>query len=499
MLGRSSRDHSRKAEGRRRADRPGVRGPIVALKRGNARGAKGAQEGECMKDNLQECPSARVPPMTKSEAAKQAEEVRARWAWTDPGVWTDRMLTALENGVKGGQWFSLIDKVYAETALNLAGRYVTSKPGKAAGVDHVTPRHYQRDLREHTRRLSASLRDGSYRPQKIRRTWIPKPGGREKRPLGIPTVRDRVVQTALLRVIEPIFERDFAEQSYGFRPRRGCKDALRRVDQLLKAGYVHVVDADLKSYFDTIPHQKLMERVKEKISDSRVLKLIEMYLKQDVLDGLECWTPEQGSPQGAVISPLLSNIYLNPLDHLMAEAGLEMVRYADDFVILCKSSDEAARALQLVQAWVAENGLVLHSAKTRVVDSTQHGFEFLGYRFIKHRRYPRRKSLQKFKDAIRAKTRRTNGRSLTCIIRDVNRRIAGWFEYFQHTSAKSFRPLDQFVRQRLRAILLKRLKRKFRGPPRGLSYTRWTIAFFDEQGLFNLTTALARKRQSLPR
>ena len=216
-----------------------------------------------MTDKPQEYPSARVPPKTKSEAAKPAEEIRARWAWTDPGVWTDRMLTALENGVKGGQWFSLIDKVYAESTLYSAGRQVTSKPGKAAGVDHVTPRHYRRDLRENTRRLSSSLRAGSYRPQKIRRTWIPKPGGGERRPLGIPTVRDRVVQSALLRVIEPIFERDFAEQSYGFRPQRGCKDALRRVDQLLKAGYVHVVDADLKSYFDTIPHQKLLARVKE--------------------------------------------------------------------------------------------------------------------------------------------------------------------------------------------------------------------------------------------
>lgn len=452
-----------------------------------------------MKDKPREHPSASVPPKTQSEATKQAEEVRARWAWTDPGVWTDRMLTALENGVKGGQWFSLIDKVYAESTLYSAGRYVTSKPGKAAGVDHVTPRRFQRNLLENTRRLSASLRDGRYRPQKIRRTWIPKPGGREKRPLGIPTVRDRVVQTALLRVIEPIFERVFAEQSYGFRPRRGCKDALRRVDQLLKAGYVHVVDADLKSYFDTIPHKKLMERVKEKISDSRVLELIEMYLKQGVLDGLENWTPEAGSPQGAVISPLLSNIYLNPLDHLLAEAGLEMVRYADDLVILCKTPSDAACALQLVQTWVAENGLTLHPEKTRVVDSTRTSFEFLGYRFIKHRRYPRRKSQQKFKDAIRAKTRRTNGRSLTCIIGDVNRTMVGWFEYFQHTSATSFRPLDQFVRQRLRAILLKRLKRKLRGPPRGTSYTRWTIAYFDERGLFNLTTALACKRQSSPR
>ena len=200
-----------------------------------------------------------------------------------------------------------------------------------------------------------------------------------------------------------------------------------------------------------------------------------------------------------MISPLLSNVYLNPLDHLIAEAGLEMVRYADDFVILCKSSAEAARALQLVQDWVAKNGLMLHPEKTRVVNSTERSFEFLGYRFIKHRRYPRRKSMQKFKDAIRAKTRRTSGRSLTHIIDDVNRTMVGWFEYFQHTSATTFRRLDQFVRQRLRAILLKRLKRKFRGPPRGLSYTRWTLAYFDEQGLFNLTTALARKRQSLAR
>jgi RNA-directed DNA polymerase len=450
-------------------------------------------------DKFPESKSARVSPKAKPSVANQAEDVQSRWAWTDPGIWTDRMLTALEHGVKGGQWFSLIDKVYAESTLYSAGRYVTLKPGKASGVDHVTPRHYQRDLRANTRRLSMSLRDGSYRPQKIRRTWIPKPGGREQRPLGIPSVRDRVVQTALLRVIEPIFERDFAEQSYGFRPQRGCKDALRRVDQLMKAGYVHVVDADLKSYFDTIPHQKLLDRVKEKISDGRVLELIEMYLKQDILDGLESWKPEEGSPQGAVISPLLSNVYLNPLDHLMAEAGLEMVRYADDFVILCKSSAEASRALQLVQGWVAENGLMLHPAKTRVVDSSERSFEFLGYRFIKHRRYPRRKSMQKFKEAIRAKTRRTNGRSLACIIADVNRTLAGWFEYFQHTSATTYCRLDQFVRQRLRAILLKRRKRKFRGPPRGLSYTRWTITYFDEHGLFNLTTALARKRQSLTR
>ena len=203
-------------------------------------------------------------------------------------------------------------------------------------------------------------------------------------------------------------------------------------------GYVYVVDADLKSYFDTIPHGRLPARIAEKISDSRVLALIESFLKQGVMDGLREWTPEEGSPQGAVISPLLSNIYLDPLDHLLAAAGFAMVRYADDFVILCRTAKDADTALALVQAWTAEAGLTLHPEKTHVAHAGSDGFEFLGYRFIKHRRYPRRKSMQKLKDAIRAKTRRTNGRSLRCIIRDVNRTLVGWFEYFQHTSAKSF-------------------------------------------------------------
>ncbi len=163
------------------------------------------------------------------------------------------MLTALEQGVKGGKWFRLIDKVYALPNLRKAFARVKANGG-AAGVDHVTVKEFERHLEANLEKLSRMLKDGSYRPQAIRRVWIPKPGSKEKRPLGIPTVRDRVVQAALRAVLEPIFERDFAAQSYGFRPNRGCKDALRRVDTLLKAGYSWVVDADLKSYFDTIPH-----------------------------------------------------------------------------------------------------------------------------------------------------------------------------------------------------------------------------------------------------
>jgi RNA-directed DNA polymerase len=239
-------------------------------------------------------------------AAVSAKTIRAREILrlilqVEPKVWTGRMLTALVQGVKGGKWFSLIDKVHPERTLQAAFSKVAANQG-AAGVDHVTIAMFETRLDEELRRLSEQLRNGIYHPQAIRRHYIPKPGTQEKRPLGIPTVRDRVVQTAVRMVIEPIFEHEFAEHSYGFRPHRGCKDALRRVDELLKAGYTHIVDADLKSYFDTIPHDRLMSLVGQKVSDSRVLKLVEAFLKQGVLDGLREWTPEMGSPQGAVIA-----------------------------------------------------------------------------------------------------------------------------------------------------------------------------------------------------
>src|SRR5271167_3161328 len=289
-------------------------------------------------------------PEAVSERIKRAGEPLRRWAWVETMGWTERMLTVREQGVKGGKWFSLIDKIHPERTLRAAFGQVAANKG-SAGVDHVTTTMFGDRLDEEVRKLSEQLRDGSYRPQAIRRHYIPKPGSREKRPLGIPTVRDRVVQTALRMVLEPIFEKDFAAHSYGFRPGRGCKDALRRVDELLKAGYVHIVDADLKSYFDTIPKDRLLAMVGLKVADGRILGLVERFLEQRVLDGDQEWTPEEGTPQGAVISPLLSNIYLDPLDHRMAELGYEMVRYADDFVVLCRTPQEAAAALAEVQRW----------------------------------------------------------------------------------------------------------------------------------------------------
>jgi len=239
------------------------------------------------------------------EEAREAEEAqrrRERWRWVEPGVWTDRMLATLEQGVKGGKWFSLVDKVYAERTLRVAWERVQRNHG-AAGVDRQSIDAFAARADKYLAELARDLRAGTYWPQAVRRVMIPKPGRSEQRPLGIPTVKDRVVQTALKLVLEPIWEAAFAEQSYGFRPRRGCKDALRRVVELLDEGATWVVDVDLASYFDRIPHGWLIQEVEKRVADGRVLELLRAYLSQRVMDGLEQWQPDAGTPQGAVITP----------------------------------------------------------------------------------------------------------------------------------------------------------------------------------------------------
>ena len=404
------------------------------------------------------------------------------------------MLEALEQGVKGGVWFSLIDKVYASRTLAAAWRQVHARHG-AGGVDRQTVEQFATQAALHLQQLSGALRTGTYGPQPVRRCWIEKLGSAEKRPLGIPTVKDRVVQTALRLVLEPIFERDFLPCSYGFRPQRGCKDALREVQRLLEGGATWVVDADIKSYFDTIPHAALMAEVRTRVADGRVLGLLEDYLTQGVLDGLEQWTPEAGTPQGAVISPLLANVYLHPVDQALAAAGYRVVRYADDLVILCDSADEAQRALSLLRSLLEQRGLRLHPEKTRVVDATQPGgFDFLGYHFEQGKRWPRTKSLRKLKDTVRRHTRRTRGVSLAVIVADVTAVMRGWFIYFQHSHPTTFPPLDGWVRMRLRSLLRKRHGRRGRG--RGLDHQRWPNAYFRALGLFSLVEARRRILQS---
>jgi RNA-directed DNA polymerase len=319
-------------------------------------------------------------------------ERRPLW-WAEASIWTDRMVSALGNGVKGGKWFSLIDKVHRPSTLQAAWRSVARNQG-SAGVDRMSVERFAAQEGRYLQELHEQLRDGSYQPDPVKRVDIPKGDGKT-RPLGIPTVKDRVVQAALKMVIEPIFETQFRPGSYGFRPGRGCKDAVREVDRLIKDGYTHVVDADLQGYFDSIPHARLMALVAGSISDGRVLSLIELFLKQDIMSETARWTPTAGTPQGAVLSPLLANLYRHPLDLLMEEAGHHMVRYADDFVILCRTAAAADNGLTRVQAWVAANGLTLHPTKTHVGDCSQpgQGFEFLGYRFEAGQRRVRQKSL----------------------------------------------------------------------------------------------------------
>jgi RNA-directed DNA polymerase len=427
-------------------------------------------------------------PSSVPETAQQEGDIRARWAWVEPTVWTERMLATLETGIEGGKWFRLIDKVWS--SKNLAGslQKVVAKGG-SAGIDNQSARAVCEHQEQTIQKLEQELRTGQYRPQAVKRVWIPKPGSQEKRPLGVPTVRDRIVQGAVLQVIEPIFEREFATQSYGFRPGKGCKDALRRVDELLRSGQHWVLDADLKSYFDTIPHEQLMERVGEKIADGKVLSLIEGMLQAGVMETVEGWqATKQGSPQGAVISPLLSNIYLNGLDWKMARKSFEMVRYADDFVVLCANQQEAQKALEEISQWVEENGLQLHPTKTRIVDASQRGgFDFLGYHFERGKKWPRKKSLDKLRDAVRKKTRRNNGRCTKDICADLNLTLKGWFGYFQHSVPHVLETVDGYVRGRLRSILRRRMKRK--GRAKGKDHYRWPNSYFSAVGLFTLKQA----------
>jgi RNA-directed DNA polymerase len=404
------------------------------------------------------------------------------------------MLAALQRGVKGGKWHSLIDKVYRLETLELGWAQVAKNAG-AAGVDRMSVERFAQRREHYLAELAQALRDGTYCPLPVRRVYIPK--GKKQRPLGIPAVKDRVVQAALKLVIEPIFEHEFEPRSYGFRPGLGCKDALREVARHLQAGYTWVVDADLQSYFDTIPHDRLLAKVGKRIGDGRVMALIQGFLKQDIMDGLDRWTPLAGSPQGAVISPLLANAYLHELDAEMRAAGLVMVRYADDAVVLCRSREEADAALARMRAWVSANGLMLHPEKTHVGDCRVEGqgFKFLGYRFEAGRRLVRKKSLMALRDKIRVLTPRNCGETIGSVIASLNPTLKGWYAYFKHAHRFTFSSLDGFIRRRLRGTLRKQKRRPGQG--RCLNdHRQWPNSFFADLVLFTMSAAHHSARQS---
>jgi len=433
-----------------------------------------------------------VSETTKRDASVLGSCVQRKFA--PASIWTGAMLAALQNGVKGGKWHSLIDKVYRLDTLTLGWAQVERNAG-AAGVDRMSVERFAHGRDRYLAELAQALRDGSYRPQPVRRVYIPK--GKGQRPLGIPAVKDRVVQAALKLVIEPIFEHEFEPRSFGFRQGLGCKDALRDVDRHLKAGYCWVVDADLQSYFDSIPHSALLAKVGKRIADGQVLELVQRFLKQDIMEDLKRWTPLSGSPQGAVVSPLLANIYLHELDVEMREGGWVMVRYADDAVVLCRSQEEAESALARLRAWVSANGLTLHPDKTHIGDCRVkgQGFEFLGYRFEAGQRWVRKKSLMSLRDKIRAKTKRNEGHSIDYVIASLNPTLKGWYGYFQHAHRFTFSSVDGFLRRRLRAMLRRQKHRPGQG--RCLrDHQQWPNAFFADLGLFTMYEAHHLARQS---
>jgi RNA-directed DNA polymerase len=410
-------------------------------------------------------------------------------------------LKRLEERQEQTVWFSLWDKVWQSDNLDQAILGVILNRG-SAGVDGQTTEQLKQDWTPQCDQLQQELRGGSYRPHPARRVWIPKLGSAELRPLGIPAVRDRVVQTALRAVLEPIFERDFAEQSYGFRPGRGSVQALARVERLLQSGHLWIVDADLKACFDTIPHERLLALVRKRIADGKVLRLLEQYLRAGVMASGKDWQPsEQGTPQGAVISPLLANLYLNPLDHEMAGKGYQMIRYADDFVVCCRTEAQAHAALGEIGQWVQAAGLTLHPAKTRIVHAaTRGGFDFLGYHFEQYhagggKKWPRQKSQYKLRDSLREKLPRNRSGSIGQIVDELNPTLRGWYGYFKYSLPTAMQRVDEWVRERIRHLIRRRHKR--RGMVKGREHVEYPIAWFAAQGLFSLKDAQTQWLQSL--
>jgi RNA-directed DNA polymerase len=410
-------------------------------------------------------------------------------------VWTDRMLAALGNGVKGGKWYSLMDKVYTPKTLKLAWKKVRANKG-AAGVDNISIEKFEANAPRYLQELHVTLKQKSYQPKAVKRVFIPKSDGGE-RPLGIPTIKDRIVQMAIKIVLEPIFEHEFSNDSYGFRPKRSAKDALREVVKGMRDGAHWIVDADIKGYFDAIDHSLLISMLEQHVADQALLDLIVSYLNQDILEGAKVWTSTKGSPQGAVLSPLLANIYLTGLDRSIGRTH-HIVRYADDFVILCRSQAEAEQALAQVESWMKVHKLTLHPTKTKICHepSDENGFDFLGYTFSGGCRHARVKAVKGLRDKIRRLTRRQPGKSLQAIIAELNPTLRGWFEYFKHARHRIFSTIDGFVRRRLRSILRKYHKKSGGTGRNVLDHVAWPNTFFANHGLFTMHKAYVRASES---
>ena len=386
-----------------------------------------------------------------------------------PSPQRPRRLSHWINAGQSRKVHSLVDKVYSRKNLALAWEAVRRNRG-AAGVDCQNLEDYASNLEENLERLHEELRMQRYQPQALRRVHIPKAGKKgELRPLGIPAVRDRICQQALAQRLAPIFESDFDDSSYGYRPGRSPHDAMRKIWREVQAGRVWIVDADLKDFFGSVDHTRLMQLVTRRIADGRVLKLIEQMLQAPVLEGGRVTPTTRGTPQGGVVSPLLANVLLTPFDREMRARGYQLTRYADDWVVTCTSREEAERVLAMARGILETLGVILHPEKTRIVH-VRHGFEFLGYvvrqgkkplQLPGHRiksgarqgalyAQPSEKARRKFKEKIRVLTRRRAPVSTAQLIRDINPVIRGWGTYFRRAHVrKLFNQLDRWIERRI--------------------------------------------------
>lgn len=327
----------------------------------------------------------------------------------------------------------------------------------AAGIDRVSIKMYEENLSENLLSLMRELKQGTYQPTPLRRVHIPKGDGKT-RPLGIPTVKCRIAQEVVRRLINSTFEKRFHGNSYGFRPGRNCHQAVWCVLQYIKQGYRYAADVDIKGFFDNIPHELIMESVSSKIADGNILRLIEKFLKSGVMEEGELKPTTRGTPQGGVISPLLANIALDHLDWYLASKGYIFVRYADDFVVLCKSQTDAESALKEVTALLEQMELQISSEKTKVCHFHK-GFNFLGFHISKRSVKMRPKSKEKFQVKIREITRRSNNLNRE-VIDQLNRVIQGTVNYFGtifSTMYHEFMKLDRWIRKRIRCMKYKRI------------------------------------------
>jgi RNA-directed DNA polymerase len=379
----------------------------------------------------------------------------------------------------------VIEKVYNKENLIKAFGAVKRNKG-SFGIDRISIEKYETSLNNNLDKVQRLLVEEKYKPQPVKKVLIPKANGK-LRPLGIPTVEDRIVQQSLLEAIQPIFENIFSNNSYGFRPNKSAIQAINKVQEYLDEGYEYIVEADIRDFFGQLSQQRLICKVKEQIKERPILNLVWKFLKAGVMEDGKVKKAISGTPQGGVISPLLANVYLNDFDHKIERGGFKLVRYADDFVIMCKTVNQATASMKMVRSLMSSMKLELAEEKTKIVEYKK-GFDFLGYHFQKsygkRLRRPTTKAINAFKDKIRHKTRRQQPKNVAMIVKEITPIIRGWGNYFRYGNNQTrFENLDAWTRMRLRSFIR---KKKW---PSGLNWM-YPNDHFEKLGLISLTNLL---------